>query len=74
MGHQATARLSRLSPTPLRTGSREAGIGRLRTDLKPRYRSLKAGRHIIFYREIADGIEVIRILHEAMDLPDHLAD
>jgi toxin ParE1/3/4 len=33
----------------------------------------KAGRHIIFYRIIADNeIEIIRILHEQMDLENRL--
>lgn len=32
-------------------------------------RGYKAGRHIIFYRETEEGIvEIIRILHEKMDL------
>ncbi|MBK7030844.1 MAG: type II toxin-antitoxin system RelE/ParE family toxin [Bacteroidales bacterium] len=33
----------------------------------------KAGRHIIFYREIEENeIEIIRILHEQMDLKNRL--
>lgn len=35
----------------------------------------RAGRHIIFYRKIKeDEIEVIRILHEQMDLKQRLSD
>jgi toxin ParE1/3/4 len=35
----------------------------------------RAGRHIIFYRRIAeDEIEIIRILHEQMDLKNRLKD
>lgn len=30
--------------------------------------------HRIFYREIEDGIRIIRILHTAMNWPDHLGD
>ena len=34
---------------------------------------LKSGRHIIFYRSISkDKIEVIRILHERMDLKNRI--
>ena len=34
---------------------------------------LKSGRHIIFYRSISkDKIEVIRILHERMDLKNRM--
>ena len=32
-------------------------------------RSLPLGNYIIFYRPIDDGIEVVRILHGARDLP-----
>jgi len=33
----------------------------------------KAGRHIIFYREIGENeIEIIRILHEQMDLKNRI--
>lgn len=35
----------------------------------------RAGRHIIFYRRITeDQIEIIRILHEQMDLKNRLKD
>ena len=32
----------------------------------------KAGRHIIFYRILLDGIIIIRVLHESMDVKSHL--
>jgi toxin ParE1/3/4 len=31
-----------------------------------------AAGHRVFYREMANGIEVIRVLHTAMNWPDHL--
>jgi toxin ParE1/3/4 len=30
------------------------------------------GRHLIFYRQRADSIEIIRILHDRMDIESHL--
>ena len=34
---------------------------------------VRAGRHIIFYRELENGdIEILRILHEQMDLKNKL--
>lgn len=30
--------------------------------------------HRIFYREVTGGIEVLRVLHTAMNWPDHLGD
>ena len=44
-------------------------MGRSRTDLAPRLRSLPIRNYIIFYRPIQNGIEVIRVLHGAQDLP-----
>ena len=32
----------------------------------------RAGQHIIFYRKIDDEIEIIRILHERMDLKSRI--
>ncbi len=42
--------------------------GLSRDDIRKDYRSVKAGRHVLFYRETKDGIEIMRILHESMDL------
>ena len=36
---------------------------------------LKSGKHIIFYQQISnDRIEIIRILHERMDLKDRISE
>ena len=36
---------------------------------------LKSGKHIIFYKSLSENeIEVIRILHERMDLKDRLSE
>jgi toxin ParE1/3/4 len=43
--------------------------GRRRDDLLSGLRSLPVGRYIIFYRRTEDGIEVVRVLHGARDLP-----
>jgi len=45
------------------------------SDLRPGYRKLRAGRHLASYRLADDGgVEVVRILHERMDLPARLRD
>jgi toxin ParE1/3/4 len=31
-------------------------------------------RHFLIFRETADGLVVIRVLHDAMNLPSHLAE
>jgi toxin ParE1/3/4 len=43
-------------------------IGRTRDDLRPSLRSLAVGSYLIFYRPIADGIEVVRVVHGARNL------
>ena len=50
---------------------REAGV--VRDHLRPGYRSFHEGRHLIFYCATADTIEVIRVLHERMDVHRHFA-
>lgn len=44
-------------------------LGRKRPDLAPELRSLPVGKYFIFYRPMNDGIQVIRVLHGARDLP-----
>ena len=43
--------------------------GRLRNELAPGLRSAVVGRYLIFFRPAGSGIEVVRILHGARDLP-----
>lgn len=49
------------------------GIGKEYSSIANHLLGLHSGRHIIFYQQIAQGeIEVIRILHEQMDLRNRL--
>jgi len=43
-------------------------MGRRRDDLAPSMRSFPAESYVIFYREIPNGIEVIRVLHGARNI------
>ncbi|MGH7495658.1 MAG: type II toxin-antitoxin system RelE/ParE family toxin [bacterium] len=45
--------------------------GRKRYEIVGAPYSFHEGRHVIFYQEIEDGIEVLRLLHDAMDFPRH---
>jgi toxin ParE1/3/4 len=46
------------------------GIGKMCEEIRPGYRKLAAGSHVLFYRMTADNvIDVQRVLHERMD-PD----
>jgi toxin ParE1/3/4 len=42
--------------------------GRTRHDLAPSLRGLVEGRYIIFYRELANEVEIIRVLHGSRDI------
>ena len=44
-------------------------MGRKREELSPRLRSVPVGSIVIFYRPMEGGIEIVRVLHGASDLP-----
>lgn len=46
--------------------------GRPCDDIRDRYRRYPTGRHVIFYVVDEVGIDVIRILHQRMDVGRHL--
>ena len=48
--------------------AKQSGIGRRRDELAAELRSLPIGRYVIFYLPIADGVEIIRVLHGARDI------
>jgi toxin ParE1/3/4 len=45
------------------------GMGRARPDLLPTLRSFPFGTYLLFYRPSDKGIEVVRVLHGARDIP-----
>ena len=45
------------------------GLGQARDDLAPGVRTIPVGNYILIYRPIADGIELIRVVHGARNLP-----
>jgi toxin ParE1/3/4 len=45
------------------------GLGQARDDLAPGVRTIPVGKYILIYRPIADGIEVVRVVHGARNLP-----
>lgn len=50
-------------------------IGKAIDDVRQGYRKLPVGSHMLFYRVAPGGqIEVVRILHQRMDIPAHLPD
>jgi len=52
----------------------EPGSGRALREVTGNYWRFDCGSHGIFYRQMSDGIFVVRVLHLAMDFPRHLPD
>ena len=48
-------------------------LGIARDDIRKGYRVYHVGRHMIFYRQKSTGIEIIRILHDHMDVETHMS-
>lgn len=44
-----------------------------RSSIRSGYRSYHQQRHLIFYRAVEGYLEIIRILHDSMDVPRHFA-
>ena len=42
------------------------------SDIRRAYFKFSVGSDVVFYRVIADGIDVVRILHQRMDFDRHL--
>ena len=44
-------------------------IGRLRPDIAPELRYFTVGKYLILYRVVPNGVQVVRVIHGARDLP-----
>jgi toxin ParE1/3/4 len=47
-------------------------IGRNCDQVREGYRKYPVGSHILFYRQIVDRVDIVRILHQQMDFDRHL--
>ena len=54
--------LDRIEGT-LQTLARNPGMGKNREELLPELQSFPIGSYVVFYQAIANGIDVIRVLH-----------
>jgi toxin ParE1/3/4 len=48
--------------------------GKACDDIRPGYRKYHVGRHLIFYRQSIEGLEIVRILHDRMDIEAYFDD
>ena len=51
--------------------SHQPGIGTMCDYIRQGYRKYHVGRHLVFYRENGKHIEIIRVLHDSMDIERH---
>ena len=49
-------------------------LGRARDELIAGVRSIVVGQYVVFYRALADRIEIIRVLHGSRDIDDIFSD
>ncbi|MBD2101385.1 type II toxin-antitoxin system RelE/ParE family toxin [Leptolyngbya sp. FACHB-261] len=52
----------------LQTLARNPGLGKRQEELLPGLRSFPIGNYVVFYREIENGIDVIRVLRGSRDI------
>ena len=52
--------------------ARSPELGQKVDDIRADYYRYRAGSHLIFYRRLDIGIEVMRVLHQHMDIDRHL--
>jgi toxin ParE1/3/4 len=52
----------------LQTLAQNPGMGRRRKELLAELRSFPIENYVVFYRELTNGIEVIRVLHGSRDI------
>ena len=43
--------------------------GRAREELAPNLRSFPVEKYVVFYRPVRGGVEIVRVLHGARDIP-----
>jgi toxin ParE1/3/4 len=47
-------------------------VARSTEDIYPGYRKVAAGAHVLFFKEDEFEVEIVRVLHERVDLSSHL--
>jgi toxin ParE1/3/4 len=50
----------------------EPGLGRSCDEIREGYFKFPSGSHLIFYKKTNENIEIVRVLHQWMDIDNHL--
>ena len=56
----------------IETVARDPPRGRPCDHIRRGYRKFSVNTHVVFFRAVATGIEVVRVLHQSMDFGRHL--
>lgn len=56
----------------IQTVADKPALGRECGEVRAGYRQYPSGSHVLFYRLIDAGIDIVRILHERMDYERHI--
>jgi toxin ParE1/3/4 len=54
--------------------AQEPQRGKACDDIRLGYRKYHTGRHLIFYRQSPEGLEIVRVLHDRMDIEAYFDD
>jgi toxin ParE1/3/4 len=65
-------RYLRILQDGIETIAADPSRARLCDHIRAGYRKYSVGSHVIFFRTSANGIDVVRILHQRMDFEQHL--
>jgi toxin ParE1/3/4 len=73
-GREQRNRYLALLDTSMHDLADNPGLGRDCSEIRTGYRRYRVGKHILFYRQLdPDRIEIVRILHERMDVEARLS-
>jgi toxin ParE1/3/4 len=64
----------RMLQAAIETVAANPRLGRPYDEVRAGYRRHRTGSHLILYLETVNAIDVVRVLHEKMDIGSHLAD
>jgi toxin ParE1/3/4 len=71
-GDDQAERYARAIMQAIETIARDPSKGRSSDRIRPGYRRFSVGSHVLFFRVVADEIDVVRVLHRRMDFDRHL--
>ncbi len=71
-GHEQCNKYLAKLDASFHTIASEPDIGLACDEIRSGYRKYHVGRHLIFYRQTDAHIEIVRILHDRMDVETHM--